>query len=137
VAKKGDIFWVREDVLKNWVSFYVGTWEQHASKHTYDKHPATQEHFYQAIIDPDHAHRSLDPVIGNESCVFEKYFEDEKQRFFVPVLYEGVIVPGDYDQGGKKGKVLTGYFPDADQVSKMIGPIFWSKPKPDDEKSSK
>jgi hypothetical protein len=108
----------------------------HASKHAFDKYPATDEHIYQAIVDPDHAHRSLDPVIADESCIFEKFFEAEKQRFFVPVLYEGVVVPGDYDQGGKKGRVLTGYFPGRPNNSSTIGEIFWSKPESDGEKGT-
>jgi hypothetical protein len=137
VVKSKDVFWVRPDVLNNQVAFYVPTWEKHASKHAYDKTPATQEHFYQTVVDPDHAHRSLDPIIGNESCIFEKFFESEQQRFFVPVLYEGVVAPGDYDQGGKKGKVLTGYFPGPQNNSRTIGEIFWSKPKADDGEEGK
>jgi hypothetical protein len=132
VVRNKDVYWVRQDVLNNRVSFYVETWETHAEKHRWDKTPASQEHVYQAIIDPDHAHRSLDPVIGNESCIFEKFFEIEQQRFFVPVLYEGVLIPGDYDQGGKTGKVLTGYFPGRLNNSSTIGEIFWSNPKFDE-----
>jgi hypothetical protein len=110
------------------VSFYVETWDLHAEKHAWDKTPATQEHIYQTIIDPDHAHRSLDDVIGHESCVFEKFFNPEQQIFYVPVLYEGVTAPGDYDQGGKQGKVLTGYFQSGLYPSSTIGEIFWSNP---------
>jgi hypothetical protein len=127
VASKNDIFWLRPDVFDNRVSFHINTWEQHASKHTFDKVPATAEHFYQVIIDPDYARRSLDPVIGYETCIFERFFEAEQDRFFVPVLYEGVVVPGDYDQGGKKGKVLSGYFQGGQNLSRFIGEIFWSK----------
>jgi hypothetical protein len=137
VASNNDIFWVRQDVLHNTVSFYVKTWEQHASKHTSDKIPATEEHFYQAIVDPDYARRSLDPEIGYESCIFEKFFETEQQRFFVPVLYDEVKVAGDYDHGGKRGKVLTGYFPSGPNMSRFIGEIFWSKVKSDEEKDTK
>jgi len=117
---------MRQDVLLNDVSFYVKTWEFHASKHAFDKTPATEEHFYQAIVDPDHARRSLDPVIGHETCIFEKYFEPEAKRFFVPVIYDGVETPGDYDQGGKEGHITTGYFENG-PLSRYIGAIFWSK----------
>ena len=137
MARNKDIFWVRQDVLHNSVTFYIKTWEQHASKHAFDKIPATEEHFYQAIVDPDHARRSLDPDIGNESCIFEKFFESEQQRFFVPVLYDGVVSPGHYDQGGKKGKVTTGYFQSGPNMSRFIGEIFWSKVKPNDKKGTK
>lgn len=135
MANKNDIFWVRQDVLHNSVSFYMKTWDFHASKHTFDKTPANQEHFYQTIMTPDHARRSLDPAIGHEACIFEKFFENEQKRFFMPVIYEGVVIPGDYDQGGKTGHVATGYF-EYGPMSKYIGPIFWSRPKPDDEKDS-
>jgi hypothetical protein len=126
---------VRSDVLNNRVTLYAKTWALHASKHTHDKTPATEEHIYQSIVDPDHAHRSLDPVIGPESCVFEKFFEPEQQRFFVPVIYDGVKEPGDYDQGGKRGRVTTGYFSGSQNISGSIGEIFWSKTKQIDESS--
>lgn len=135
MSSNKDIFWVRQDVLHNTVSFYRKTWEQHASKHAFDKTPATDEHFYQSIMNPDHARRSLDPVIGHEACIFEKFFEAEQQRFFMPVLYEGVVNPMDYDQGGKKGKVLSGYFENG-PMSRYIGEIFWSKPNAVDDKDS-
>jgi hypothetical protein len=106
-------------------------------KHSFDKFPATEEHVYQTIIDPDHAHRSLDPCVLGEGCVFEKFFEPEQQRFFVPVLYDGIVVPEDYEQGGKKGRVLTGYFPGKQNNSKSIGPIFWSKVPITADKDSK
>jgi hypothetical protein len=127
VANKKDIYWVRNDVFSNQVSLPVWVWEQHASKHVYDKFPASEEHIYQTIIDPDHAHRSLDPVVLGEGCVFERYFKTEQQTFIVPVLYEDIAVPEEYEQGGKKGRVLTGYFPGSQNLSKTIGPIFWSK----------
>ena len=104
-------------------------WDQHASKHAFDKIPATEEHIYQTIVNPDHAHRSLDPFVLGEGCVFEKFFEVEQERFLVPVIYEGVVEPEDYEQGGKKGRVLSGYFPGKQNNSRTIGPIFWSKPK--------
>jgi hypothetical protein len=135
LASNKDIFWVRRDVLDNTVSFYQKTWEQHASKHAFDKTPATEEHFYQSIMNPDHARRSLDPVIGPEACIFEKFFEAEQQRFFMPVIYEGIATPGEYDQGGKKGRVLSGYFQDG-PMSRYIGEIFWSKPNSSDDKDS-
>lgn len=127
MASKKGINWVHQDVFSNSVSFYAKTWEGHASKHAFDKTPTTEDHFLQTILDPDHARTSLDPAIGHESCIFEKFFEAQQQRFFMPVIYDGVVNPGDYDQGGKSGRVMTGYF----QYGKMsghIGPIIWSKP---------
>jgi hypothetical protein len=137
VPKSKDIYWVRKDVFNNLVSLPVWVWEQHAEKHAYDKYPASEEHIYQTIVNPDHAHRSLDPYVLGEGCIFEKFFEPEQQRFFVPVLYEEVVVAEDYEQGGKKGRVLTGYFPDKQSNSRTIGDIFWSKPVPNDGKDSK
>jgi len=128
---KKDIYWVRNDVFDNSVSLPMWRWDQHASKHAFDEFPATEDHIYQTIIDPDHAHRSLDPVVLGEGCVFEKFFEAEQQRFLVPVIYDGIIVPEEYELGGKKGRVLTGYFPGRQNNSKTVGPIFWSKIKPD------
>ena len=136
MPKSKDILWVRKDVINNSVSFYEETWIYHASKHAFDKVPVTQEHFYQAIVNPDHARRSLDPVIGHESCIFEKFFEEEQRSFFLPVIYDGVESPGDYDQGGKKGRVSTGFFQQG-KISGSIGEIFWSNPKPDDKKEQK
>lgn len=133
---KKDIRWVRSDVLKNQVSLPVFVWE-HASKHAYDKTPATEEHIYQTIVDPDHVRRSLDHITSGESCVFEKFFQQEQQRFFVPVLYDGIVVPEEYESGGKKGRVLTGYFPGRTNNSKTVGAIFWSKQKPVDGEGSK
>jgi phosphoketolase len=127
VAGKNDIFWVRQEVLANTVSFYMKTWEIHASKHALDATPATPDHFYHTVTDPDHLRRSLDPEIGHEACIFEKYFAPEQKRFFVPVIYEEVVVPLDYEQGGKKGRVMTGYF-ESGPMSRHIGEIFWSKP---------
>jgi hypothetical protein len=126
VKKNKDVYWIRQDVFTNRVSLPVWVWEQHASKHALDKYPATEEHIYQAVVNPDYAHRSLDPDIGGETCIFEKFFEAEP--FFVPVLYEGVVVPGDYEQGGKSGRVLTGYFPGRLNIPRTIGEVFWSKP---------
>ena len=62
-----------------------------------------------------------------EGCVFEKFFVAEQQRFLVPVIYAGVDVQEDYEKGGKKGRVLTGYFPGRQNNSKTVGEIFWSK----------
>jgi hypothetical protein len=129
VPRSKDVLWYRQDVLGNWVSFYEETWSLHAEKHAWDKIPATQEHFYQTFTEPDCLHRSLDEFIGPESCVFEKFFESEQQKFYVPVLYEGVITAGDYDQGGKKGTVKTGYFQSGIDPSSTIGEIFWTNPK--------
>lgn len=136
MASNKDILWVRKEVLQNTVSFYVKTWEQHASKHAFDAVPASQEHFYQTIMEPDYARRSLDPIIGNEACIFEKFFEAEQQRFLMPVLYEGVTIPGDYDKGGKKGRVLSGYFQNG-PMSSHIGEIFWSRSPENDDKDGK
>jgi len=126
VANKNDIRWMRTDVFKNFVSLPVFVWE-HVQKHAFDKFPATEEHIYQTVIDPDHAHRSLDPYVLGEGCVFEKFFESEQQRFLVPVIYEGITVPEEYEEGGKKGRVWTGYFPGKPNDSSSVGPIFWSK----------
>ncbi len=137
MANNSDIYWIRLDVFKNDVTLPVWVWDRHASKHSHDKYPATEEHIYQTIVNPDHAHRSLDPAVMGDGCVFEKFFEVEQQRFLVPVLYEGVIVPGDYEKGGKKGRVLTGYFPGKQNNSSTVGEIFWSNPtlsKGDDSK---
>lgn len=128
MVRNKDVYWVRKDVINNHVSFYVETWELHAEKHAWDATPATGEHFYQTVTDPDHLHRSLDPIIGPESCIFAKFFELEQQIFYVPVLYEGVVEPNEYEKGGKKGHVKTGYFQSGIRRSKMIGDIFWSKP---------
>jgi hypothetical protein len=131
VAKSKDILWVRNDVLGNSVTLPEWVWA-HASKHTFDVIPSSEEHIFQTIIDPDHAHRSLDPIVMGEGCIFEKYFEvgGAQERFFVPVLYDGIVTPEEYDKGGKKGRVMTGYFPGKQNNSKSIGPIFWSKQKP-------
>jgi hypothetical protein len=116
-------------VLGNHVSFYEETWFFHAEKHAWDKIPATQEHFYQTFSDPDYLHRSEDEFIGPESCIFEKFFEAEQQKFYLPVQYEGVVLPGDYDQGGRKGRVKTGYFQSGLRPSSTIGEIFWTNPR--------
>lgn len=104
--------------------------QNHISKHAWDKYPMEEEHIYQAVTDPDHARRSLDPHIGGESCVFEKFFPSvgpAGQRFFTAVLYDGSEVPERYEQGGLKGKVSTAYFPGDRPNSRYIGDIFWSK----------
>jgi hypothetical protein len=126
VANKNDIRWMRHDAFKNSVSLPVFVWE-HMQKHGFDKYPATEEHILQTVVDPDHAHRSLDPYVLGEGCVFEKFFVAEQQRFLVPVIYAGVDVQEDYEKGGKKGRVLTGYFPGRQNNSKTVGEIFWSK----------
>lgn len=126
---------MRQDVFANYVSLPRWVWEQHASKHAFDKVPASEEHIYQAVVNPDHARRSLDPDIGSQACIFEKFFENEQQCFLVPVLYEEVVEPLDYENGGKKGRVLTGYFPARQNVSRTVGEIFWSKSTPDGENS--
>jgi len=137
VPRSKDVYWLRYDVLNNRISFYVETWEFHAEKHAWDKTAVDPEHIYQTIVDPDYARRSLDAVIGPESCIFQKFFEPEQQNFYVPVLYEGVVIPGDYDQGGKEGRVLTGYFQSGLYPSSAIGEIFWSNPKLAKGKDSK
>jgi len=112
-------------------------WDQHASKHTFDKYPASEEHIYQTIVNPDCAYRSLDPFVLGDGCIFEKFFEAEQQRFLVPVIYEGVQVPEDYEHGGRKGRVMTGFFRDKQNNTKTIGPIFWPKKPIDKDKDSK
>src|ERR1700753_3889245 len=124
-----DVYWVRPDVLGNQVSLYVESYDLHASKHAFDEVPATEEHIYQTVVAPDHAHRSLLPYMEGESCIFQKFFDKEQQIFLVPVLYEGVSVPNEYEQGGKSGKVLTGYFPRNGRLGGSVGEIFWSKIK--------
>jgi hypothetical protein len=137
VSKSKDIYWVRTDIFNNSVALPMRTWDQHASKHTFDKYPATEEHIYQTINDPDHAHRSLDPFVLGDGCIFEKFFVVEQQRFLVPVIYDDVKVPEDYELGGKKGRVLTGYFPGKQNNSRTVGPIFWSKKSIENDKDSK
>ncbi|MGO9326430.1 MAG: hypothetical protein ACLP07_17885 [Terracidiphilus sp.] len=129
MPRNRDVYWYRPDVIGNWVSFYEETWLLHAEKHAWDKIPADPEHFYKTVTDPDYLRRSLDEFIGPESCVFEKFFETEQQRFFVPVQYEDVTTPGGYDQGGKKGRVMTGFFQSGLTISSSIGEIFWTNPK--------
>jgi hypothetical protein len=46
------------------------------------------------------------------------------------------LTPLDYEEGGKKGRVLTGYF-ESGPLSRHIGEIFWSKPGLIGEKDSK
>ena len=128
MKKNKDVYWVRKDVFQNSVTLPMWVWDQHASKHEFDEVPATEEHIFQAIIDPDHARRSFDPVVGGEGCVFEKYFPNIDFPLFVPVLYEDVQEPNEYELGGKQGRVLTGYFETRQRISSSIGPIFWSKP---------
>jgi hypothetical protein len=127
MAKSKDIYWVRSDVFKNSVTLPVWVWDQHASKHAFDKYPASEDHIYQTIVDPDYAHRSLDPFVLGEGCVFEKFFEAEQQRFLVPVLYEDITVSEEYELGGKKGRVMTGFFPGKPNNSKHVGATFWKK----------
>jgi hypothetical protein len=126
--KSKDVYWVRQDVLGNQVSLYVETFDFHVTpRHGDDLTPATEEHIYQTIIDPDHARRTLDPAMAGEACIFQKFFDAEQQNFLVPVLYDEIAVLNDYEQGGKQGKVLTGYFPYLGRLSGSIGEIFWSK----------
>ncbi|MDE1156274.1 MAG: hypothetical protein PW735_11180 [Acidobacteriaceae bacterium] len=106
----------------------------HASKHAHDAVPATEEHIYQTVTNPDDARRSLDDAVGHETCIFTKHFAEEGHPMVVPVIYDGVQQPGDYDQGGKKGRVTTGYFETSGKFSQFIGEIFWTKPTDDEGK---
>lgn len=133
MAKSKDVYWVRKDVFQNYVTLPMWVWDHHASKHELDAVPATEEHIFQAIVDPDHAHRSLDPAVLGEGCVFEKYFPGIQFPFFVPVLYENIQEPNEYETGGKQGRVLTGYFETRQRISSSIGPIFWSKQASEDD----
>jgi hypothetical protein len=127
VAKDKDILWVKPDVFGNQVSLYVAKMENHIQKHAYDKYPTTEEHVFQAVTNPDAARRSLDPVIGEETCIFEKFFSSEQQRFFATVIYDGMREPLDYEDGKKTGYVTTAYFPGRINNSRNIGEVFWTR----------
>lgn len=127
MAKSNDIFWVRPDVFNNQVTLPVWVWNQHASKHEFDVYPASEEHMYQSIIDPDAAHRNLDPASVYESCIFVKTFSDVPVPFIVPVLYDEIQEPNEYEKGREKGRVLTGYFRMSQGIGGSFGPMFWSK----------
>lgn len=127
MSSNKDILWVRNDVFGNKVSLYVKTMNSHISKHEFDKYPTTEEHVYQALTNPDTARRSLDPVVGHESCIFEKFFPIEGQRFFTTAIYDDVADPKDYEKGGKLGRISTSYFPGREGNSRHIGEIFWAK----------
>ncbi|MEO6802034.1 MAG: hypothetical protein ABI197_02180 [Granulicella sp.] len=129
MSNSKDILWVRNDVFGNQVSLYVKTMDGHISKHQFDKYRTTEEHIFQALTQPDAARRSLDPAIGEESCVFEKFFPAEGQRFFTTAIYDDVVTPADIEAGGKRGRITTSYFPGRPNNSRMIGEIFWTKPE--------
>ena len=124
-------------MFENYVTLPVWVWEQHASQHEFDDIPASEEHIYQTVVDPDQAHRNLDPSVIGESCIFVKYFADAQHHFLVPVLYDGINEPDEYEKGGKKGRVLTGYFRSSPCLSSSMGPIFWSKMENKDEGDEK
>jgi len=128
LSSNKNIYWVRNDVLNNSVSLYAKTMDIHASKHANDEVPTTEEHIFQTVTNPDHARRSLDPVVGSETCVFTKHFEAEGFPVVVPVIYDDLVKAEEYEHGGKTGRVTTGYFETRGYFSKFIGEIFWSKP---------
>jgi hypothetical protein len=114
------------DPFSNRVCLYEKTWLIHTlPKH--DEDPPDLGDVRESVLNPDQARRSLNPNIGNESCVFEKFIGPDNRLLRTPVIYD--LGPGrTYEAGGNSGRVMTSFYPDPLSRNRNVGEIFWSKP---------
>jgi hypothetical protein len=124
------------DPLGNRVVLYEKTWLLHTAAKRLERDEQLPDlgDVRESVLNPDQIRRSLHPVLGPNSCVFEKFVGPDNQLLRVPVLYdlaEGVA----YDDPGKShGHVMTTFYPDPPYQSKNVGEIFWIRPKEEEGK---
>jgi hypothetical protein len=122
------MFFVR-DPFGNRVVLYEKTWQIHTSK----KHnPVFNEELpdlgdvREAVLNPDQMRRSMEPTIGWQTCIFEKFVGNDNQLLRAPVYYD--LEPGQsYEVGERSGWITTSFFPDPPYLSRNVGEIFWTK----------
>jgi len=114
------------DPFANRVILYQETWEKHTSLKHDDKLPDLGD-VRESVLNPDQIRRSLHPVIGAESCVFEKFIGPSNELLRTPVIYD-LEAEGSYESGKNHGRVMSSFFPDPPYLSRNVGEIFWTKP---------
>jgi hypothetical protein len=128
------MFFVR-DPFQNRVVLYEKTWLFHtAQKHNpaYGEILPNLGDVRESVLNPDQIRRSLDPVIGTESCIFEKFIGPESQLLRTPVIYD--LSPGTaYETAITSGHVMTSFYPDPPYRSVNVGEVFWVKPNPEEQ----
>lgn len=125
------------DPFGNKVVLYEKTWEKHtAPKHnpTYNEQLPDLGDVRESVLNPDQIRRSLHPVIGNDSCIFEKFIGPENQLLRTFAIFD--LQPGvSYeDDGQNNGHIMTTFYPDPPYLSRNVGEVFWVKPKDKEEK---
>lgn len=122
------------DPMGNKVVLYEKTWLQHISpkRTNRDERLPDLGEIRESVLNPDRIRRSVTPVIGGQSCVFEKLLGPDNQLLRTPVIFdlaEGVAYD---DEGQSHGHVMTSFFQDS-YYGPIKGQIFWNKPDPTDK----
>jgi hypothetical protein len=131
VANNRNIMFMVFDPMGNRIVLYEKTWLQHTAAKRIERDerlPALGD-VRESVLNPDQIRRSLHPVIGTNSCVFEKFIGPDSQLLRVPVLYdlaEGVAYD---DPGRSEGHIMSTFYPDPPYQSRNVGEIFWKKSK--------
>jgi hypothetical protein len=122
------------DPMGNRVVLYEKTWLQHTAPKRTDRDERLPDlgEVREAVLNPDRIRRSAHPVIGNQSCVFEKFIGPENQLLRTPVIYDLAEGTSYDDKGQSSGHVMTAFFHDP-YYGQIKGEIFWNKPKPEDK----
>jgi hypothetical protein len=123
------------DPFGNRVVLYEKTWLIHtAPKHCpeYGEVLPDLGDVRESVLKPDQIRRSKDPVIGSQSCIFEKFIGAENHLLRTPVYYD-LEPETTYEAGISSGKVATSFYPDPPYQSRNVGEIFWVKPTADGE----
>jgi len=119
------------DPLGNRVVFYEKTWLLHTlpKRTERDERVPDLGDVRESVLNPDQIRRSSHPIIGNQSCIFEKFIGPENLLLRTPVIYDLADGTTYDDASQSSGRIATSFYPDPPFQSKNVGEIFWKKPK--------
>lgn len=109
----------------NRVTLFEKTYEVH-TRGRHEEDLAEVRDIQASVMEPDRIRESLDPVIGTESCIFEKSVGESGILLHVPVIYDGVTVQSPFTVGNKSGRVMTAFYPDPSRMSRNVGKVIWT-----------
>jgi hypothetical protein len=107
--------------IGNTVELWEKTWEGHSKpRHAEQDHIGDLKKVQATIEDPDQMRLSTHPVVGSDSCLYERTVAGTNALMRIAVIYDS---PG-FQVGGLQGHVTGIYMPEPGSGG-YVGEIFW------------
>ena len=107
------------------------TWQGHTLlRHAEQDHIGDLEQVRTTVADPDLMRHSTHPIIGTDTCLFERVVAGTDDVMRISVIYDNP----NYLAGGNRGHVTGIYMPEPGSGG-YIGEIFWTAERVKGKKS--